>query len=467
MKEDLYVECFGSNPDTITKITGEGSPRAYYRLSGSRSAILTEGTSLRENDAFIYLTRLFRDKGLPVPDIYRVSADGMAYLQSDLGDTSLYSLISRYGIDFPDVEKIYMRLVSILPEFQFGHSKLDKSRLYPRESMDHRAAMWDLNYFKYCFLKAVVKDFDEDALESDLLSFADDVIYNPEGALILRDLQSRNVMVVNDHPYIIDYQGARRGSCLYDLASLLWQARAGIPADMRQRLINQYLESLNGIGIEIENFQERFYLTVLFRLLQVLGAYGFRGYFERKAQFLTSIVPAVMNLREVLSDINPVKYTYLVNLLSNIVDLPQFAPPLPRSGLLVTVKSFSYKMGSPEDLTGNGGGFVFDCRAVHNPGRYDEYKHLTGEDAPVMEFLERDGEMIRFLEHCYALVDASVERYIDRGFSDLMVCFGCTGGRHRSVYGAMRMAEHIHKKYGVAVSLEHREQGIVRKYEAI
>jgi hypothetical protein len=237
-------------------------------------------------------------------------------------------------------------------------------------------------------------------------------------------------------------------------------------------------------------------LFVLFRTLQVLGAYGFRGYFEHKQHFIDSIPPAIENLRDLLA-LRPevLPYPYLRDVLTRLVALPQFTPAQPKpvqrtdgykttdrdvytahpqdgpatfskydgkGPLVVRVYSFSYRKGIPEDTSGNGGGYVFDCRSTHNPGRYEPYKQLTGLDEPVIRFLEDDGEIVEFLEHVYALADKHVARYIQRGFTDLMFCFGCTGGQHRSVYSAQHLAEHIHEKFGIEVHVTHREQGIIQ-----
>lgn len=466
--ESLYKSVFGSEPCSVNRLAGAGSSREYYRAEGAdgRSAIVTHGTDVNENSAFLYLSRLFVAEGLPVPEVLGVSSDGMDYLQSDLGDVALFDMIKAKGVSDTEVVELMRRTVRLLPRFQFPHAAVDYDCCFPRRAMDSRAAMWDLNYFKYCFLKAVIPDFDEDRLEDDFCKLAEMVTYNPEKALMLRDFQSRNVMIHGGEPYVIDFQGARSGSCLYDVASFLWQARAGIPAGMRRELVAEYVESLREVtGIEIPDVDDRLRHMVLFRTLQVLGAYGFRGYFERKAHFLMSIMPAVDNLREVVSEMDSDTLPYLKEVLDRVCRLPRFAPCDFREGLTVKVYSFSYKKGIPDDMSGNGGGFVFDCRAVHNPGRYDCYKPLTGLDVPVREFLEKDGEMLRFLESCYRLVDASVERYMERGFTSLTVSFGCTGGRHRSVYGAQAMAGHIWDRYGVRVELVHRERGITEVFE--
>lgn len=456
----FYESEYGSIPEKIDAIAGAGSSRRYYRMDG---LIGTVGTSKRENDAFIYLSGYFHERGLPVPEVYGVSTDRMRYIQQDLGSESLYSMIAGDDPEKHLTEPLLHKVMELLPRFHYCvDESFDSSRCYPRASMDERAAMWDLNYFKYMFLKTTGLDFDEDLLENDMQQLARMVSSNPEGTLMLRDFQSRNIMISDeDKPYVIDYQGARLGDGLYDIASFVWQARAGFNPDLKSRLVETYRKAVVALtGHEPENFYRRLDIMVLFRTLQVLGAYGFRGYFEHKAQFLVSIPQAIANLRDVLDRLPEDVAPYLQSVLKEMVGLPAFRTETQKDGLTVTVMSFSYKKGIPDDLSGNGGGFVFDCRGMHNPGRYDRYKSLTGRDLPVIEFLEEQGEIQRFMDNCYGLVDPSVECYLRRGFTDLMVCFGCTGGQHRSVYGAEHMALHLRDKYGVRVHLVHREQCI-------
>lgn len=461
--ESLYESVAGRVPESVVPLTGEGSGRRYFRLTGNFDVVGTIGTSCRENEAFIYISDFFRSHGLPVPEVLAVSDDRMCYLQQDVGDTSLYSLIAGCNGDWSVVEPSLHRVMDLLPRFQVSVSdgSFDASRCYPRAAMDSRAAMWDLNYFKYCFLKSSGLEFDEDKLEDDFRVLADIVTDNPDRLLMLRDCQSRNVMINDGDPYVIDFQGARLGDGLYDLASFVWQARAGFPADLRQRLVATYHSAfVRELGYEPSDFRRRLDIMVLFRILQTLGAYGFRGYVEHKAQFMTSIPQAIGNLRDILGLLPDDFLPYLTGQLREMASLPRFASRVVSDGLTVTVMSFSYKRGVPMDASGNGGGFVFDCRGMHNPGRYDKFKPLTGRDRPVIEFLEQCGEIQRFLDNCYGLVDASVECYMRRGFCDLMVCFGCTGGRHRSVYSAEHMARHLSQRFGVRVRLIHREQEI-------
>lgn len=464
---ELYRNKYGCDPSLVKELTADGSPRRYYRMTGEADVIGTVGTSIRENEAFIAWGMHFSSLHLPVPEILAVTSDSMAYLQQDLGDTSLYTLISEQGGDVA-YRDVIRHTIDVLPAFHYGVDGFDWNKCYPRAAMDHRAVLWDLNYFKYCFLKASGIEFDEDKLESDFECLASILTDNPENTLMLRDFQSRNVMVDRSGtPYVIDFQGARRGSGLYDVASFLWQARAGFDDDLRLEMMDLYRRSAERIsGKMIDRFESRVRLMALFRMLQVLGAYGFRGFVERKSMFLASIRQAVANLATLL-DVIDSHAPYLRQVLAQLVALPRFAMEDPHEGLTVTVMSFSYKKGIPDDMSGNGGGFVFDCRAVHNPGRYEEYKSLTGMDAPVIDFLETDGEMVRFMDECYGLVDSSVSRYIERGFTNLMVCFGCTGGQHRSVYGAEHMARHLKEKYGVRVRLIHRERNVDKTFNAL
>lgn len=462
--EILYERFVGSKPTDIIELPASGSNRRYFRLKGERSIIGAIGTSREENEAFIYLAQHFRSQGLPVPEVYLVSDDRVAYIQEDLGDTSLFASIEKGRLtrSFSVPERdILAKTISLLPDIQFkGAECIDFKRCYPSEAFDKRAILWDLNYFKYCFLKATGLDFQEDLLEDDFQRMADFLLKSCDSPTFMyRDFQSRNVQLKDGEPYFIDFQGGRRGPYYYDLASFLWQAKANFPQSLRNELINVYLESL-GKYIEVDKpvFMNTLMHFVLFRTMQVLGAYGFRGYFEKKPHFMQSVPFAIANLRELLCKADYSEYPYLQELLNRLVNLKQFSDDLQKRALTVRVFSFAYKKGIPNDPSGNGGGFVFDCRGIDNPGKYERYKPYTGLDQPVIQYLEENGEVIGFLDHCYSLVDATVKRYMERGFNSLMVSFGCTGGQHRSVYCAQHLAEHLNKKFNVKVELVHREQ---------
>jgi aminoglycoside/choline kinase family phosphotransferase len=461
---DLYQQHIGSLPTSVDELPSSGSNRHYFRLHGSPTLIGVLGTCKAENEAFIYLAEHFNEKKLPVPQIVAVSNDRMAYLQTDLGDDLLFNVIEkgRKTSSFSAEEReILTKTIRLLPDIQFaGAVGLDFNKCYPAAQFDVRSIMWDLNYFKYCFLKATGLEFDEARLEDDFQSMAEVLMRSQSSTFMYRDFQSRNVIVHNGEPYLIDFQGGRKGPFYYDVASFLWQAKAGFPNSLRMELLHQYIDALRKYKpVDETYFFEQLRHFVLFRTMQVLGAYGFRGYFEKKPHFMQSVPYAIANLRELLKTPFP-EYPYLSNMLKQLTEMKQFAEQMQKRALTVKVMSFAYKKGIPDDTTGNGGGYVFDCRAVNNPGKYDRYKPFTGLDEPVIKFLEDDGEIFTFLEHCYALVDASVKRYIDRGFTNLMVSFGCTGGQHRSVYSAQHLAEHLNKKFNVKVELIHREQNI-------
>lgn len=470
----LYQNHTGYAPDAMTPLSGAGSNRKYFRLTGKRTLIGVCGTSKEENHAFICMAKHFRQKGIPVPEVYAVSADGMNYLQEDLGDTQLFQLIKSNGLC--DYTKLLLRqTIRLLPRIQFeGAEGMDFSVCYPQASFDRRCIFWDLNYFKYCFLKPSGVEFQESLLEDDFERMANILLTAPANTFMYRDFQSRNVMIKDGKPYFIDFQGGRKGSFYYDVASFLWQAKANFPDSLRQELIGEYREALQAFyRVDEADFSNTLRHFVLFRTLQVLGAYGFRGNFEKKAHFIESIPYALANLN-VLLDEGFGEYPYLCKVLRKLCEVgnmeaksqPSADVPQPKS-LTVTVMSFSYRKGIPADESGNGGGYVFDCRAIHNPGRYDAYKQLTGRDAAVIGFLENDGEILRFLEHADALVDMHVARYLERGFTHLSVYFGCTGGQHRSVYAAQHVAEHLNRKFGVRIHLIHREQNIEQTFEAL
>ena len=501
---NLYRAWCGRQPRYCRQLSGAGSNRTYIRITGGegQTVIGVIGTSRDENHAFVSLARHFTNKQLPVPEILAVSSDELRYLQTDLGDVSLFDAI-RGGRDaggrYNQYEKqLLVNAIKALPDIQIrGAQGLDWNCCYPQPEFNVDSVRFDLNYFKYCFLKATELDFHELKLEANFRMFAKDLVSEPSNSFLYRDFQARNIMLDGrGKPYFIDFQGGRKGPFYYDLASFLWQASAKYPFKLRRELVYEYYYSLKNYTEvpPVRHFVERLSQFVLFRMLQVLGAYGFRGYFERKKYFLDSIPPAMENLRDLLK-IGPqaFPYPYLMEILERLTQLPQFAPaevsaPVRRDGfrtsdsniyeahpqdgpatfskydgkgpLVVRVFSFSYRKGIPEDSSGNGGGYVFDCRSTHNPGRYEPYKKLTGLDEPVIRFLEDDGEILTFLAHVYDLADHHVQRYIQRGFTSLMFSFGCTGGQHRSVYCAQHLAEHLHEKFGIEVHITHREQGI-------
>lgn len=468
----LYRQWAGESPANVVPLTGAGSNRRYYRLSGERGTVVgVVGTSVEENRAFTAIARQLAGQGIRVPGVLAVSADGLCYLQTDLGNVSLYDKIAacrKAGVWDEETAALLRQVMADLPAIQFlGARGFDFSICTPQQAFDRRTVMWDLNYFKYCFLKATGIDFREERLEEDFQVLADDLLTEETETFMYRDFQSRNVMLHDGRPYYIDFQGGRRGPIYYDVASFLWQARAGFPTALREELLGCYRQSLARYlpTVGEAEFRQRLSLFVFFRLMQVLGAYGFRGYFERKAMFVVTIPAAIGELAALLEREALGRYPYLVSILKQMVALPRFAVSEATGGLVVKVMSFSYKKGIPDDYSGNGGGFVFDCRAPHNPGRYDAYKQLTGLDEPVIRFLEEKGEMGTFLEHVYGLVDPAVRRYADRGFTSLMVCFGCTGGQHRSVYAARHLAEHLSRSFGVRVELTHREQGLTQVFE--
>ena len=458
-------------------ISQQGSNRHYYREvdAQGKTYIRVEGTNKEENSAFIYLSQHFASKGLPVPQVYWVSEDGMSYTQEDLGDLLLFDAI-RHGREtgeFSDEEKdILSRTLRALAHVQIkGAEDLDWSYCFPVPAMDERSIRWDLNYFKYCFLKGTKIEFSEPLLEDEFDRLTAVILAQPADSFLYRDCQSRNVMIKDGQPFFIDFQGGRRGPTQYDVASFLWQAKANIPAALREELIEFYLNELQSLlpSLDKQAWKDALPHFVLFRTLQVLGAYGYRGFFERKQHFIQSIPNALRNLREVLEcvgDDYPYLCTVAAQLMSTILSdttADEISQNLPApNALLVTVYSFSFKKGLPVDESGNGGGYIFDCRSTHNPGKYEQYKQLTGLDQPVIDFLEQDGEITTFLQSVDKLIDHHVERFLERGFTHLQVCFGCTGGQHRSVYSAEYTAKRLHAKYGVRVHLIHRERGIDR-----
>ncbi len=462
--KSLFRTFYGTEPETIIKLPGAGSNRQYFRIHGKRKTVIGAiGDQQEENKAFISYTIAFMKKGLPVPQLITVNEDDTAYLLEDLGDKSLADILfkeSEYA-ENGDVIRYLKMALSDLSDFQtIGHADLGYSVVFPTDSFDRQAIMWDLNYFKYCFLKPADIPFREELLEKDFFSLCGEIEALPSNFFMYRDFQSRNIMIKDDELRYIDYQGGRKGPRAYDVVSLLYQARADIPQKVRDMLLDYYIEINDGAtGQSEEHFRYGYYRVVLLRTLQVLGAYGFRGLVESKLHFVKSIPFAVNNLRTILEK-NELwgSLPHLQKVCEYIASDKRFLPDTNKQGLTVHLCSFSYKNGYPVDPGLNGGGFAFDCRALPNPGRLPEYKHLTGMDQPVIEYLQRYNEVTAFVEDAWSLVAQAIDNYIDRGFNNISVAFGCTGGQHRSVYCAEQLKKRINEMYDVNMNFYHREQ---------
>ena len=462
--QKLYVRHAGCEPEQIDELPSSGSNRRYFRLKGRESVIGVSGTSIEENEAFLYMARHFREKGLPVPQVYAVSDNHAFYIQEDLGDTLLFNAIEkgRKSSVFDEEEKLLLhKTITRLPDIQFrGADGFDFSHCYPQAEFNQRSILWDLNYFKYCFLKATGLEFNEVKLQDDFERLKTDLMQDMGDTFMYRDFQARNVMMKDGEPYFIDFQGGRRGPIYYDVASFVWQARSRYPENLRKEMVQTYLRALKGyMDVDEAHFNERLRLFILFRTLQVLGAYGFRGYFEKKPHFLASVPYALGNLRRLLQ--KPFEYyPYLNEILTKLTTMSQFNNIAEDKRLEVRVFSFAYKKGIPVDTSGNGGGYVFDCRAINNPGKYEHYRQFTGLDKEVIKFLEDDGGVTKFLNNVYDLVDNHVKCFIERKFTHLQVCFGCTGGQHRSVYCAEHLAQHLADRFDIKITVTHRELDI-------
>jgi aminoglycoside/choline kinase family phosphotransferase len=441
------------------------SGRKIIRLTGKKvSAIGVQYGVREENVAFLEFSRHFRRHGLPVPEIYAEDLDHGAYLEEDLGDTTLFEFLSknRAGENIaPQVMETYRQVVAVLPRFQVEAGRdLNYSVCYPRASFDRQSIVWDLNYFKYYFLRLAGVGFNEQALEDDFGRLTDFLLTAPRDYFLYRDFQSRNVMLRGAQPFFVDYQGGRKGALQYDIASLLYDAKADLPPELRRQLLDHYLDTLAGfIKLDREAFMRHYYAYVYVRLMQALGAYGFRGFYERKAHFLQSVPYALKNVRWLLHHVElPVALPTLMDALKSMLASEKLQTHAPQSeNLLVRIFSFSFHRSLPQDDTGHGGGFVFDVRSLPNPGREERFKALTGKDAPVIDYLNQQESVRQFLSSVIPLVDSSVNNYQQRGFKNLMVSFGCTGGQHRSVYLAEQLAKRLRGRKGVDVVVLHLE----------
>jgi aminoglycoside/choline kinase family phosphotransferase len=456
----------------IDKLPQSGSERHYYRLhTNGLPYIATYGVNVKENEAFIYFSNHFDDKQLNVPEIYCVSADKMVYIQEDLGDVSLLNRLEAEGYS-ENVYNLFKQSLQQLAMLQVkGDEGIDYDKCLTNREFGKQAIMADLLYFKYYFLDALRRPYDKQKLIDDFEALSNYLSHTAYKYFMFRDFQSRNIMVkADDSIHFIDYQGGMNGAPQYDVASLLWQAKANLPDVWKQHLLEDYMDAFENITqqtVDRAIFRSQYNGYVLIRLLQVLGAYGFRGLFERKAHFLTSIPLALQNLKWFINNqsigIVLPEFRKVLDICVDEEVIQEFTPVQATADtpLVVKINSFSYlKTGYPKEETANGGGFVFDCRGILNPGRFEEYKKQTGRDKPVKDFLEQQTRMPEFLNNIYNTVDITVEDYIKRGFESLSINFGCTGGQHRSVYAADAVVRHLRNKYGVKVELKHIEQQI-------
>jgi aminoglycoside/choline kinase family phosphotransferase len=465
--QKLFEDRFQTSAERMHPLQGElgGSGRKIIRLAGGEvNAIGILYAVREENAAFLTFSKHFRRHGLPVPEIYAEDMDHGAYLEEDLGDTTLFEFLSknRSGENIaPAAVEAYRKVVAVLPRFQIEAGRdLDYSVCYPRGSFDRQSITWDLNYFKYYFLRLAGIAFNEQALEDDFDTLTNFLLSADRDYFMYRDFQSRNVMLRNGQPFFLDYQGGRKGALQYDIASLLYDAKADLPPELRQQLLDLYIERLGDfIKIGREDFLHYFYAYVYVRVLQALGAYGFRGFYERKAHFLQSVPYALKNLRWLLHNVKlPVALPTLMEAFNSMLASEKLRGLASEAdNLMVRILSFSFHRGMPKDESGHGGGFVFDGRSLPNPGREERFKTLTGKDAPVIEYLNQQESVHQFLASVMSLVDASVNEYQRRAFKSLMVSFGCTGGQHRSVYLAEQVAKRLRGRNGVEVVLRHRE----------
>ncbi len=463
--QKLFEKHFHAPPTRVQPLQGElgGSGRKIIRLADDRNTAIGILYGVREeNVAFLEFSRHFRRRGLPVPEIYAEDLNHGAYLEEDLGDVSLFEFLSknRNGDDVArSAVDAYRKVVAVLPRFQVEAGRdLNYKVCYPRASFDRQSIAWDLNYFKYYFLRLAGIPFNEQALEVEFGRLTKFLLAAPRDYFLYRDFQSRNIMLRDGQPYFLDYQGGRKGALQYDIASLLYDAKADLPPETRQQLLDDYLDALTRyIQVDRDAFMQYFYPFVYIRIMQALGAYGFRGFYERKAHFLQSVPYALKNVRWLLHNVKlQVELPTLMNAFTSMLSSEKLLG-IASNGEQLTVRvfSFSFHRGMPKDESGNGGGFVFDARSLPNPGREERFEELTGRDGPVIEYLQQKESVHQYLASVLSLVDASVADYQRRRFRNLMVSFGCTGGQHRSVFLAEQLAKHLRTRNGVEVMVRH------------
>jgi aminoglycoside/choline kinase family phosphotransferase len=475
--KNLFEQHFHVPPDDIQPLQGElgGSGRKIIRLANEKVSAVGILYGVREeNAAFLAFSKHFRRLGLPIPEIYAEDLEHGAYLEEDLGDTTLFEFLSKNRTGENIASKVieaYREVVAVLPRFQVEAGRdLDYSVCYPNPSFDRQSIAWDLNYFKYYFLRLAGIPFNEQALEDDFTRLTEFLLSAPRDYFLYRDFQSRNILLRDGDPFFVDYQGGRKGALQYDIASLLYDAKADLPPDLRQQLLDHYLDALaRFIPLDREAFLRHYYGYVYIRIMQALGAYGFRGFYERKVHFLQSVPYALKNLRWLLHHVRlPIPLPALMDAFKGMLASEKLQSlATDADNLVVRIFSFSFHQGLPKDESGNGGGFVFDGRSLPNPGREERFKTLTGKDVPVIDYLNQQETVHQFLASVLSLVDSSIANYQQRGFKNLMVSFGCTGGQHRSVFLAEQLAKRLRARNGLEVVVRHLELEKLGKRKAL
>jgi aminoglycoside/choline kinase family phosphotransferase len=461
---NLFEQTYNHKPESITKLPESGSSRIYYRVKSIKNIVIaTFNKDTKENNAFLYYSKLFKNLNINVPEIIAADIENNIYMQEDLGNEMLFDRILKYKSEnefAEEIVRIYKEIIKQLIELQINtSSKIDYSYAYPRAAFDKQSIMWDLNYFKYQFVKYTDVAFDEQLLEDDFNKFSEYLLKTDTNYFLFRDFQSRNIMLNNDKIYFIDYQGGRKGALQYDLASLLFDAKAEIPLDYKNSLLDYYLNEIQKYKkIDAEEFKEFYFAYALIRILQAMGAYGYRGLYEKKQIFIDSIVSGLANLRYLISQIKTInEFPELKKVILKLLKSEKLSEHTKNNKLKVSIQSFSFKRGIPYDATGNGGGHVFDCRFISNPGKIEKFKSLCGKDIEIIEFLDKTDGTQEFIKSIKQITKASIENYTKRHFKNLSISFGCTGGQHRSVYFAEKIAAFIKENFDVNIELIHKE----------
>jgi len=459
---EIYHKRFNSYIDNYKYLPESGSNRIYLRLyNNNNSVIASVNTDFRENRAFIKINQNLKKVGVNVPEIYYYDLEEGIFLLQDLGDITLYNFCQE---NQDQIKNIYKRVINDMPFIQIKSAEnFNWEYCYPRSAFDYQSILWDLQYFKSYFLRLSGINFDEQLLEDDFVLLANHLLKAKQDYFLYRDFQSRNIMIYNNELYYIDYQGGRKGALQYDLASLLFEAKAGLNEDIRNELIEYYIDIFSKYNqFDKKNFIEYFNAYVLIRLLQALGAYGYRGYFQGKSYFIQSIAPALKLLEWYISKLNPgVNIKFLLNYIEKILysDFAKivFSHSNKKDEFTLRIYSFSYKKGIPYDFSGNGGGFVFDCRFLPNPGRLEEYKQYNGKDQKVIDYFKDSEITNKFLDNVEKIINEAIKEYQKNNYNELMISFGCTGGQHRSVYCAEQITKRLKSKFNINIELIHRE----------